>query len=439
LSAGYITAIGRFAVDNIIEPVAECRSPFAVRRSQPLTRSPAMMPTDAGRKSAALTRMFGIVAVIVSATPVMAADLIVSANDAKYFRAEGKDTYPEGAGPDTLTLIDASGTQPRVIATVEVQHTIAGPPQAVAIAPNGRLAIVSAPNYYDRKEQKPVLENFLQVVDLTASPARVVEKIDVGAHPQGLAINRDGTLLLATTITGSVAVLGIDGTTVTLKDQLKIGEKRLAGVSFTHDGKSALVALRDEQGIVVLDVNDGNVTTARDRVSTGVGPYSVDVSSDGKWAVVSNVGLAGLINPGRLHGDVDTFTLIDVSSRPFRAVQHVSVPSVPEGVAISPNGRWIAVQAMDGSNLTADNPGRKPRGRVMLFEIRHGEAVKVSDLPGGEAAQGIVFCGDNKTVLVQFNVEKQIAVYVVNGGALKDTGQRIALAGGPASIRTMPR
>jgi len=398
-----------------------------------------MKTTPAGRLAGALMLALGACAVTQTTTPAIAADLIVSANDAKYVRVAGKDTYPEGVGPDTLTVIDASSFPFKVTATVEVHHTIAGPPQAVAITPNGRLAIVGAPNRYDRTQQKVVLENFLQVVDLAASPARVVDRIEIGAHPQGLAINREGTLLLAATLSGTVAVLGIDGNTVSLKDRLKIADKRLAGVSFTHDGKAALVALRDEQGVVVLDVNNGRVSTQRDRVTTGIGPYSVDVSSDGKWAVVSNVGLAGLPDPGRLYADADTFTLIDVSHRPFRAVQHVTVPSVPEGVAISPDGRWIAVQAMDGSNLTSDNPGRKPRGRVLLFEIRNGEAVRTADLPGGEAAQGIVFTADSRTVLVQFNVEKQIAIYAVNGGALRDTGERIPIAGGPASLRSMPR
>jgi DNA-binding beta-propeller fold protein YncE len=373
------------------------------------------------------------------ATRTVPADLIVSANDAKYVRVEGRDTYPLDAGPDTLTVIDASSNPPRVTATVPVQHSLAGPPQAVAITPNRRLAIVSAPNHYDRSELKVVPETFLQVVDLTATPPHVIEKIDVGAHPQGLAINRDGTLLLAATTGGTVAVLAIDGSTVRLKDQLKVADKRLSGVSFTHDGKAALVALRDEQGVVVLDVNDGTVSTARDRITTGIGPYSVDVSSDGKWAVVGNAGLASLVNPGHLNADADSFTLIDVSHRPFRAVQHVTVPSVPEGVALSPDGRWIAVQTMDGSNLPTDNPARKSRGRVQLFEIRRGEAVKTADLPGGEAGQGIVFSADSRTVLVQFNVEKQIAVYAVNGGALRDTGVRIPIAGGPASLRSMPR
>jgi DNA-binding beta-propeller fold protein YncE len=391
------------------------------------------------RFAGTLSLLLGAAAILPATRVAVAADLIVSANDAKYQRVAGADTYPDGAGPDTLTLIDAASSPPTVKATVDVQHTLAGPPQAVAITPDGRLAIVSAPNRYERAEQKVVLENFLQVVDLTASPPRVVAKIDVGSHPQGLAINRDGTLLLAATVGGTVAVLDIEGSQVSLRDQLKVSDRRLAGVSFTHDGRAALVALRDEQGALVLDVTDGKVSTARDRVTTGVGPYAIDVSSDGQWAVVGNVGLAGLANPGRLYADADTFTLIDVSRRPFRAVQHVTVPSVPEGVAISPDGQWIAVQAMDGSNLPADNPGRRPRGRVMLFEIRNGAAVRTAELPGGEAGQGIVFTADSRRVLVQFNVEKQIAVYDVNGGRLKDTGQRIAVGGGPASLRSAPR
>jgi hypothetical protein len=65
--------------------------------------------------------------------------------------------------------------------------------------------------------------------------------------------------------------------------------------------------------------------------------------------------------------------------------------------------------------------------------------VKVSEAPGGEAAQGIVFTADSKHLVVQFNVEKQLAFFAVNGGQLRDTGERIALTGGPSSLRTMPR
>jgi DNA-binding beta-propeller fold protein YncE len=374
------------------------------------------------------------------AAPAAAADLIVSANDAKFVRVEGQATYPENPPPDTLTVLDASSFPPTVVATVDVQHTLVGPPQAVAITPDGTLAVVSAPDRYDDAAKKPIPETFLQVIDLEASPPTISAKVELGRHPQGLAISPDGTLLLATTTDGHVAVLAIDGQRVTLEEQIRLGDERLSGVSFTADGGAALVALRDEQGIAVLSVDGGRVTATGERVTTGVAPYAIDVSSDGRWAVVGNAGLGGLAGAvGKLVGDADTITLIDVARRPFRAVQHLTVPSIPEGVALSPDGRWIAVQAMDGSNLPKDNPGRHDRGRVVLFEIRDGQAVKVAEAPSGEAAQGIVFTADGRYVLVQMNVERAIAVYAVKDGELEDTGERIALSGGPASIRSMPR
>jgi DNA-binding beta-propeller fold protein YncE len=395
-------------------------------------RSPNANRTRCAQALAGLT-------IAVMACTSYGADWIVSGNDGKYQRVEGRDTYPDNPTPDTLTLLDASRFPPQVKVQVEVENGIQGPPQAVAITPDANVALVGAPTRYDYAAKKLLMDSFVQVVDLQASPPSVV-RLDVGSHPQGIAIDRTGRLALVACVDGSVAVLAIEGNRVTLLDTLKIAQKRLAGVSFTHDGRHALVALRDEQGVAVLNIVDGRVTDSGLRLSSGVAPYTIDVSSDGKWAVVSDVGLAGLPSyAGKLAGDADAVTLIDVSHEPFRAVQHLTVPSLPEGVAISPDGKWIGVQAMNGSNLTPDNPGRHGRGKVVLFVIRDGQAVKVSEAPGGEAAQGIVFTADSKYLIVQFNVEKQLAFFAVNGGRLRDTGHRITLTGGPSSLRTTPR
>lgn len=366
-------------------------------------------------------------------------DLIVSTNDAKYVRDQGRDTFPPNPPADSLALIDATSFPPRVVTTVEVATSIAGPPQAVAITPNGRLAIVSASNRYDYAAKKILWDSFVQVIDLAAPAPHLIAKVDVGHHPQGLAINRAGTLLLAATVGGTVAVLTIDGPKVVLRDELKLSAGRLAGVSIVPDGTAALVALREEQGLVVLTIDGTKVTTARDRVATGVGPYAIDVSSDGRWAVVGNVGLAGLPNAGRLHADADCLTLIDITQRPFRAVQYLTVPALPEGVAISPDGRWIAALTMDGSNLPPDNPSRKPHGRVVLFEIKERQAVLVDDVPAGAAGQGILFTADSRYVLAQFNVEKKIVVFEVREGKLIDTNCHLPFSGGPVSIRSRPR
>jgi DNA-binding beta-propeller fold protein YncE len=362
--------------------------------------------------------------------PVLSADIIVSAQDGKFVRVDGRATFPQPAPPDSLVVIDASVFPPVIKGTVEgLEHTVQGPPQSVAVTPNGKLAIVAAPTRYDYAAKKELYDNFLQLVDIEASPPRMIGKLDVGGHPNGLSINREGTLLLAAAHDGTVKVLGIDGKNVTLLDQVKVGEKRLSGISFTHDGKAAIVAMRDENGAAVLSV-DG----ASERLSTGVNPYAVDISSDGKWAIIGNTGVGG-----RIVADADVVTLVDVSARPFRSVQQISVPATPEGVAISPDGRWIAVSSMAGSGLTTEDPGRNKIGKLVLYEIKDGWATKVNEVAGAEAAQGVVFSQDSKQILLQMDVERAIGVFAVRDGKLVDTGERLKLAAGPVSIRSMPR
>ncbi len=378
----------------------------------------------------------------IAASPAaLCADIIVSAQDGKFVRVDGRATFPEPAPSDSLVVIDASTFPPVIKGTVEgLEHTVQGPPQAVAVTPDGKLAIVAAPTRYDYAAKKEVFDNFVQVIDIEASPPKLIGKVDVAGHTNGLSINREGTLLLAAGHDGTVKVLAIDGKNVKLLDQVKVGEKRLSGISFTHDGKAAIVAQRDENGAAVLSIDGMSVKLTTEKISTGVTPYAVDVSSDGKWAVIGNTGVTGMLGlAGRTVGDADVVTLVDVSKRPFRAVQQISVPSTPEGVAISADGRWIAVSCMAGSNLTTDNVGRNKIGKLLLFEIKDGWATKVNEVAGAEAAQGVVFSQDGKQILLQMDVERAIGVFAVRDGKLVDTGERLKLAAGPVSIRSMPR
>ena len=213
----------------------------------------------------------GILAAGSIATGALAADIIVSAQDGKFVRVDGRATFPEPAPPDSLVVIDASQFPPKVKGTLEgIAHTVQGPPQAVAVTPDGKLAIVAAPTRYDYAAKKELFDNFLQVVDIEASPPKLVAKVDVGAHPNGLAVNREGTLLLAAAHDGTVKVLAVENKNLRMLGDVKVGEKRLSGISFTHDGKAAIVAQRDENGAAVLSVDGSTVKLTNEKISTGV-------------------------------------------------------------------------------------------------------------------------------------------------------------------------
>jgi DNA-binding beta-propeller fold protein YncE len=375
--------------------------------------------------------------------PALAADIIVSAQDGKFVRVDGRATFPQPAPSDSLVVIDAAQFPPVVKGMVEgLEHTVQGPPQAVAVTPDGKLAIVAAPSRYDYDAKKELLDNFVQVVDIEASPPKLIAKVDVGGHPNGLAINRDGTLLLAAALDGTVKVLSIAGKTVKMVGEVKVGEKRLSGIAFTHDGKHAIVAQRDENGAAVLTVDGTTVKLTNEKISTGVTPYAVDVSKTRRQVGGNQQhrrqGMVGLVR--RTAGDAD---IVTAGRRLAAAVSRRAMadfgPETARGVAISPDGRYIAVSSMAGSNLTPDNPGRNKLGKVSLFEIKDGAAVKVNEATGGEAAQGVVFTQDSRYLLLQMDVERALAVYAIRDGKLVDTGERIKLAAGPVSIRSMPR
>ncbi len=368
-------------------------------------------------------------------------DLIVSANDGKFVRDNGQGTYPPGAGKDSLTVVDAARQPPEVVATVPVRHTIHGPPQSVAVTPDGKLAFVGAPDTYNYRARRQRKYDYIQAIDLEAKPAKLVRRVNVGGHPQGLSISPDGKWLVAATAAGHVAVLSIDGKTVKLDRKIKLSKGKLSGISFTADGRSVLVALRDDMGLAVLEVDAGTIKDTEERLSSGVTPYAIDVSADGRWAVVSNVGLAAIDGrPGRLHGDDrDSLTVIDTSRRPFRAIQFLTTPAIPEGAAMSPDGRYIAAVTMAGSNLPEGAPGHADRGQLALYERRDGRYEHVSSAPTGAASQGVVFTRDSRRLVVQFNLERQLAVYRIDGGKLVDTEHRIPLSGGPTSLGAMPR
>ena len=86
-----------------------------------------------------------------------------------------------------------------------------------------------------------------------------------------------------------------------------------SGIAFLPDGKTALLSRYGDHQIAVLRIAGTAVTLDKRPITTGLAPYTLDITADGTLAAVGNM--------GRGDGDVDTVSLIDLTAEPFRTVQ----------------------------------------------------------------------------------------------------------------------
>jgi DNA-binding beta-propeller fold protein YncE len=295
--------------------------------------------------------------------------------------------------------------------------------------------LVTAAMKIDPADPKRLLpDNKLSVVDLKGDPPAITE-LEAGPGAAGVSITRDGKLaLVANRNDGTVSVFGIQGAAVRKIGMIAVAtpEAGVAHVAIAPDGRSALVMRDGDHTISVLAIDGDKVSyTGRD-FGTGLKPYAAVITPDGRFAVVTNLGL------GR--GDNDTVSLVDLSLQPPRVVETYTVGQTPEGIAISPDGRLVAVVTMNGSNKPADSPFHSPAGRVVLLRVLRDRLQIVSSAPIGAWPQGAAFSSDGTTLLVQSMSERNLMVFAVdNASVLRDTGQRIALRGGGAALRTADR
>lgn len=390
-----------------------------------------------GATMPALAPLAGMLALAaLAATPGAArAQIALSANDNKLVLENGVTRTVRDAAPDTLSVIDLAANPPAVRAEISVPASVVGPPLSVAISPDERLALVTANQRPDPADPAKVVPgNTMAVLDLTANPPRVLATLQTGLAPAGVSINRAGTLaLVANRAEGTVSVFRINGQEVTPAGKVEIGPvaSEVSHAAFTPDGRFALVTRYGDHSVNVLRIEGTTVTKTDREITTGVRPYGLAVTPDGRWAVVANI--------GRGTGDADTVSLIDLQREPFRIVDTVSVGQTPEGIMTAPDSRHVAVTVMNGSNKAQGSPFHGP-GLVRMLRIADGRLSVVSEARVGTWAQGAAFSPDGRTLLVGNMVERDISVLrVAEDGKLTDSGTRIRVSGGSAALRTAER
>ena len=119
--------------------------------------------------------------------------LMLVANDEKQSWSDAGAVILGPMGRDTVQVLDI-GTDPlapKVLGTLQLDNTIAGPPTNLAITPGETLALVanSLNVVEENGARKQVPDNRLFVIDLTTTPPKLIDTLTVGKQPSGMSIN----------------------------------------------------------------------------------------------------------------------------------------------------------------------------------------------------------------------------------------------------------
>ncbi len=205
----------------------------------------------------------------------------------------------------------------------------------------------------------------------------------------------------------------------------------MSGVVFTRDGRRALVTRNNDSLIAVLSIDGTTVTNTKADIAANVKPYGIDVTPAGDIALVASIGVGAT-------GGADTLSVIDLSVNPPRTVNHVSVGPVAEGLAISPDGRHVAVTVMNGSNAATTSPFFHNNGWLRVYSLNKTSLSLVTEAPVGHWCQGVAWSHDASTILAQCVVEREIMTFRFDGRRLIQ-GPPIKVSGGPSGIAASRR
>jgi DNA-binding beta-propeller fold protein YncE len=383
-----------------------------------------------------LTALCYVPALLLAASPVWAGpnDILIGL-DAKV--SSGPDGLVNGPpGNDELLVMDVTRpAKPVLRARLPLMNSLLGPPTNLQITPDGKLGLVanSVLNTPDAKGFTVSPDNRLFVIDLTATPPVLSDTVTVGKQPSGLAIARKGDLALVANRAGnSVSVLAINGGKVSAIAEVPV-EQEAAAVAITPDGRRAFVCLNLANRVGVLSIDGQTVSYDKTLdIPVAFNPYNVDITPDGKYAIISTTGA------GKNNGD--TLAVIDTTGPHPHTVALMTPGTGPEGFAIAPDGRWVVAALINGSGAKQGDWFKNASGELalMAFDPKNAELTVKSRAPLGGLPEGVAFSPRSDYVYVGNFFDADLQVFHIVGGYLKPVQPNIRLDGQPASMRGLP-
>lgn len=195
---------------------------------------------------------------------------------------DGKHALAVKAAANKVALLNIDGQK----VTYDKRDLPAGIfPYNIAVTPDGKLALTADTGNGGSSDGNV---DTVSVIDLEASPPRVIDHITVGDSPEGLAISPKGDLAVTVEArgsnmpktasfyhpTGAVSALKIDGKKVTNVGSINVGSLP-EGVAFSPDGNYLYVGNFIDQDLWVLRVDGSKLTDTTQRIKLPGHPASM--------------------------------------------------------------------------------------------------------------------------------------------------------------------
>ena len=375
-----------------------------------------------------------LAAALAAAWPITGrADVVLSSNDGHtVMDAQKNQLAPDPVHPDTVSIIDVKAYPPRIKGSFEAPGSVVGPPGAIWISADESWGIVTSATKADPAAKTGGIspDDRVAVFDLTNTPPKVTQSLNAGLGATQVRLSPDGTLaLIANRAEGTVSVFTVKDKRLSAVGKVNTGnEKSLPSAVAFVDGKTALLTRGGDNMVSVLHIEGTSVTLDPRPITTGVAPYTMDINPAHTLAAVSNM--------GRGDGDTDSVSLIDLKSKPYRTVATFGVPSGPEPLKFSPDGRFLAVGAQNGSTKPSSHPFHHDNGLLGLYAVEGQTLRKLAEAPTGGWTEATAFSRDGKTVLIQSMQDRTIEVFRWNGKTLTRGPSLKTGEAGPESFAT---
>ncbi len=360
------------------------------------------------------------------ATAAHADNRVICINDQTVTYATNDMAFLDKQAPGSATIIDLETFPPKAVTVENVPGSVIGPPVSIARVPGKALALVTNAMRAEKVDGtwKHMPDHKLTLLDISDAP-KIVSQIESGAQPTGVSFSPDGkTAYVANRAEGTISVIDVGENSLKERTRVKVCEPNdsLAHVQVSPDGRLAIATLNEAHTVLLLSVGKDGTPEVIQRIDQGKKPYPARFLPDGKTFVVTDIG-------------TNSVAFYRITDGKASLVADLPVGRIPEGLDVSPDGKWITASCMEGANLTDKTNAKYGTPAKIFIMAADGDSYRVAKVLEVEGGPQFAFFSPDGIYLVVSNTRlRHLSFYRVDDGAFTDTGYRLPVDGEPVAI-----